>query len=244
MENHHLLQWRRAKNCISGNAGFRQIVAVDYDNDGWLDLWAVGEKSECGAISVFPFQEQTAQLSLDKLMVAVSNITILTWTAIRCDCRPGKRGPALPARRVATPIRKSKCNCLGTVPTPAPGCKVEIETGGLRLIRTVQRLPVSGGGEISHSGFVPVHYSTIWARSRCLSCKDRLRLGMDHSRRLLSIFVWVDGKHFRFVTDILGAAPLGLPMAEAAISRPIRRICLIGNERTFPGGRKLPATDH
>src|SRR5678815_6190914 len=34
----------RKEITFSGNAGFRQIVAVDYDNDGWLVLWEVKKK--------------------------------------------------------------------------------------------------------------------------------------------------------------------------------------------------------
>ena len=77
----------RKEITFPGNAGFRQIVAVDYDNDGWLDLWAVGEKSGCGAISVFPdFRNKQPNSALINSMAArcrKSTSLILTWTAIR-----------------------------------------------------------------------------------------------------------------------------------------------------------------
>ena len=34
----------RKEMAIQGRAPVRQLIAIDYDNDGWLDLWAVGEK--------------------------------------------------------------------------------------------------------------------------------------------------------------------------------------------------------
>ena len=47
------------------------------------------------------------------------------------------------------------------------GCKVEIETGGLRLSRTVQRLPVEvGRGETSEAGLVPGALVQLAARLR------------------------------------------------------------------------------
>jgi hypothetical protein len=44
----------------------------------------------------------------------------------------------------------------------------------------------------------------------------------------------VDGKRFRFVTDILGAAPLGLPVAEGRYTEANpKELIWIGNEQTF-----------
>src|SRR5262249_43548723 len=48
------------------------------------------------------------------------------------------------------------------------------------------------------------------------------------------LYAW-DGKRFRFVTDILGAAPLGLPLAEGHyIEADPEELVWIGNEQTFP----------
>ena len=48
------------------------------------------------------------------------------------------------------------------------------------------------------------------------------------------LYAW-DGKRFRFVTDILGAAPLGLPIAEGRyIEADPEEFVWIGNEQTFP----------
>jgi len=48
------------------------------------------------------------------------------------------------------------------------------------------------------------------------------------------LYAW-DGKRFRFVTDILGASPLGLPIAEGRyIEADPEEIVWIGDEQTFP----------
>jgi hypothetical protein len=54
-------------------------------------------------------------------------------------------------------------------------------------------------------------------------------------RKLLSVLYAWDGNRFRFVTDILGAAPLGLPIAEGRyIEADPEEFVWIGNEQTFP----------
>src|SRR5439155_686523 len=134
-----------------GIEGFRQIVAVDYDNDGWLDLWAVGEKIRVWRnLGLSGFQEQTAQLGLDKFDGgAVSEIHFADFDM---DCDPdvivalangglrylrNEGGNA--NSQVKVQLFGNRSNASGI------GCKVEIETGGLRLVRTVQRLPVELG---------------------------------------------------------------------------------------------------
>ena len=57
----------RREIAVPGTAGFRQIVSVDYDGDGWLDLWLIGEKIRVWRnLGLAGFQEQTAQLGLDQ----------------------------------------------------------------------------------------------------------------------------------------------------------------------------------
>jgi hypothetical protein len=48
------------------------------------------------------------------------------------------------------------------------------------------------------------------------------------------LYAW-DGQRFRFVTDILGASPVGLPMAEGRyIEADPDEYVWLGNESTFP----------
>src|SRR5438034_11308169 len=98
----------------------------------------------------FRFQEQTAQLGLDKFDGgAVSEIHFADFD-MDCDSdvivalangglrylrNEGGNGNS----QVKVKLFGNRSNAGGI------GCKVEIETGGLRLIRTVQRLPVEVG---------------------------------------------------------------------------------------------------
>jgi len=57
------------KFAMAGRGGVRQLVAVDYDNDGWLDLCAVGETLRFWRNrGLLGFQEQTHELGLDGLL--------------------------------------------------------------------------------------------------------------------------------------------------------------------------------
>jgi len=228
-----------------GVEGFRQLVAVDYDNDGWLDLWAVGERIRVWRnLGLSGFQEQTAQLGLDKFDGgAVSEIHFADFD-MDCDSdvivalangglRYLRNEGGNANSQVKVRLFGNRSNASGI------GCKVEIETGGLRLIRTVQRLPVEVGvWEISKAGFVPGALVQLAPRLRRGDFQLQgaaVRLGIDHSGRLLPyLYAW-DGTRFRFVTDILGAAPLGLPMAEGRfIEADPEEFVWIGNEQTFP----------
>jgi len=225
------------------NAG--QIVAVDYDNDGWLDLWAVGEKIRVWRnLGLAGFEEQTAKLGLDKFDGgAVSEIHFADFD-MDCDSdaivalangglrylrNDGGNGNS----QVKVQLFGNRSNASGI------GCKVEIETGGLRLIRTVQRLPVEVGvGKHQVLDSFLVHWFN-WPQGSAevpFNCREPL-LALELTLQEGScpyLYAW-DGKRFRFVTDILGAAPLGLPIAEGRyIEANPEEFVWIGNEQNFP----------
>jgi hypothetical protein len=53
----------KSELAVSDESVLRQIVAVDYDNDGWLDLWGVGEKlSVWRNLGLTGFEVQTIQV--------------------------------------------------------------------------------------------------------------------------------------------------------------------------------------
>jgi hypothetical protein len=235
----------RREIAFSGNAGFRQIVAVDYDNDGWLDLWAVGEKIRVWRnLGLSGFQEQTAQLGLDKFDGgAVAEIHFADFD-MDCDSdvivalangglRYLRNDGGNANSQVKVQMFGNRSNASGI------GCKIEIETGGLRLIRTVQRLPVEVGvGKHQTLDSFLVHWFN-WPQGSAevpVDCKEPL-FALELTIQEGScpyLYAW-DGKRFRFVTDILGAAPLGLPIAEGRyIEADPEEFVWIGNEQTFP----------
>lgn len=241
----------RKEIAFRGSKGCRQIVAVDYDNDGWLDLWTFGEKIQAWRnLGLSGFQEQTAQLGLDQFDGgAVSEIHFADFDR-DCDSdvivalvggglRYLRNEGGNANSQVKVHLFGNRSNASGI------GCKVEIETGGLRLIRTVQQLPVEVGvGKYQKLDSFMVHWFN-WPQGSAevaFNCKEPL-FALELSIQEGScpyLYAW-DGNHFKFVTDILGAAPLGLPVAEGRyIDANPEELVWIGNEQTFPSkGGKL-----
>jgi Tfp pilus assembly protein PilF len=235
----------RKEIAFSGSAGFRQIVAFDYDNDGWLDLWGVGDTIRVWRnLGLSGFQEQTAQLGLDKF--DGGSVSEIHFADFDMDCdsdvilalangglRYLRNDGGNANSQVKVQLFGNRSNASGI------GCKVEIETGGLRLFRTVQRLPVEVGvGKYRKLDSFLVHWAN-WPQGSAevpFNCREPL-LALELTLQEGScpyLYAW-DGKRFRFVTDILGAAPLGLPMAEGLyIEADPEEFVWIGNEQTFP----------
>lgn len=222
-----------------------QLVAVDYDNDGWLDLWAVGEKIRVWRnLGLSGFQEQTSELGLDRFDGgAVSEIQFADFDR-DCDSdvivalangglRYLRNEGGNANSQVKVQMIGNRSNASGV------GCKIEIETGGLRLLRTVHRLPVEVGvGKHQKLDSFLVHWFN-WPQGSAelgFNCKEPL-FALELTIQEGScpyLYAW-DGQRFRFVTDILGAAPLGLPMAEGRyIEADPEEFVWVGNEQTFP----------
>jgi hypothetical protein len=222
-----------------------RLMAVDYDNDGWLDLWATGEKIRAWRnVGLSGFLEQTTQLGLDGFDAgAVSEIHFADFDkdcdsdAVIALANGGLRylrnegGNANRQFKVA--LHGTRSNASGI------GCKVEVETGRLRLVRTVHRLPVEVGvGKHQTLDSFVVHWFN-WPQGSAevpFNCREPL-FALELTIQEGScpyLYAW-DGKRFRFVTDILGAAPLGLPVAEGRyIEADPEELVWIGNEHTFP----------
>ncbi|MFO1497685.1 MAG: hypothetical protein U1G07_04710, partial [Verrucomicrobiota bacterium] len=109
---------------------------------------------------------------------------------------------------------------------------------GLRLLRTVQSLPVEiGVGKYRKLDSFLVHWFN-WPQGSAdmpVDCHEPL-LALELTIQEGScpyLYAW-NGERFAFVTDILGAAPLGLPIAAGRYSDadPEEHVW-IGDERTF-----------
>jgi len=247
----------RREIAVSSEARIHQLLAVDYDNDGWLDLWAVGEKIRAWRnAGLSGFQEQTARLGLDKFTGgAVSEIHFADFDK-DCDSDAivalANGGLRYLRNEGASANGQVKVRMLGNRSNASGiGCKIEIETGGLRLIRTVDRLPVEVGvGKHQKLDSFLVHWFN-WPQGLAeapVDCKEPL-LALELTIQEGScpyLYAW-DGKRFRFITDILGAAPLGLPVAEGRyIDADPEEFVWIGNEQTFPvkdGSHQLQITE-
>jgi Tfp pilus assembly protein PilF len=247
----------RKEIALPGSADIRQIVAVDHDNDGWLDLWAVGAKIQVWRnLGLSGFQNQTAQLGLDRFEGgAVSEIHFADFD-LDCDSdvvialangglkylrnEGGNRNSQIKVRLFGT-----RSNASGL------GCKIEIASGGLRLSRTVHHWPVEVGvGKYQKLDSFLVHWFN-WPQGSAevpVNCREPLFASELSAQEGSCPFLYAwDGNGFRFVTDILGASPLGLPMAEGCyIEADPEEFVWIGNERTFPardGNYQLQITE-
>jgi hypothetical protein len=120
----------------------------------------------------------------------------------------------------------------------ALGVKVEITSGGLRLIRTVQKLPIEiGVGSATNLESVVVHWFNLAAANVDIPVDPRTQLPIFElilpEGSCPYMYAW-DGTGFRFVTDLLGAAPVGLPVADGVIIQADPdEYAWIGNETNF-----------
>ncbi|MBL9135350.1 MAG: VCBS repeat-containing protein [Verrucomicrobiales bacterium] len=238
-------------------APVRRLVALDHDNDGWLDLWAVGEGLRAwrnGGLS--GFQECSRALGLDRLSVgAVASIHVADFDS---DCDPdlvvalASGGLRFLRNEGGNAHQMVKVHLLGNRSNASGlGCKVEIEAGGLRLLRTVRQWPVEiGVGRHQRLDALLVHWLN-WPQGTTetpVRCEEPI-LAVEATIQEGScpyLYAW-DGTTFRFITDILGAAPLGLPVAEGRYIEPDpEELVRIGNEASFPprqGHRVISITE-
>lgn len=227
-----------------GASSITGLKLVDYDNDGWLDLVAVGagvrvwrNQGDAG------FRETTSELGFD----AIRGVTVETVTA--ADFRGqgavdflltladgslrfwGNDGGAVNHQLKARLIG-NRSNSSGL------GAKVEIAAGGLRLTRTVSELPVEiGVGKHRQLDSVTVRWFDLAVNTADVpSGKDPINLVELQlpTGSCPYLYAW-DGKGFRFVTDILGAAPLGLHLSDdRLIDADPDEFVRIGDEASFP----------
>lgn len=227
-----------------GDAGVRQVVAVDYDNDGWLDVCVVGDTLRLWRNQgLAGFQEQTAQLGLNA--AGIGPVAEVHFADFDRDCdsdlvvvllngglRYLKNEGGNANSQIKVQFFGSRSNASGL------GCKVEVRTGGLRVLRTVQQLPMEMGvGKSQKLDSFLVHWFN-WPQGSAevgFNCHDPIfasELSIQEGS-CPYLYAW-NGERFEFVTDILGASPLGLPLAEGRYieSKP-EELVWLGNEGSF-----------
>jgi Tfp pilus assembly protein PilF len=226
------------------NGLVRQIVPVDFDNDGWLDLWTIGDRVRAWRNrGLAGFEEQTTTLGLDSH--AFGTVLEIHFADFDRDCdqdailslaegglRYLRNNGGNTNGQIRVTMKGNRSNASGI------GCKIEIATGGLRLTRTVHQLPVEiGVGNHQVLDSFLVHWFN-WPQGSAevpVNCQEPL-LALELTIQEGScpyLYAW-DGETFRFVTDFLGAAPLGLPVAEGRyVEADPEELVWIGDEHTF-----------
>lgn len=205
--------------------GFKcnKVSPYDYDNDGWLDILAIGNGIRLWrSIGNEQFEDVTTKTGLEKykglkcLDVAFADfdndgdtdilVTLEDYSLKLFKNDGGNSNNQLKLRLVGT---RSNASALGV--------KVEVSAGGLRLQRVITQLPV----EIGVGKHVNIDAITIGWFDLTLSTVD-VKVE-PHQIELQEIYfpkgscpymyVW-DGEKFRFVSDFLGNAPLGLRISK------------------------------
>jgi Flp pilus assembly protein TadD len=218
------------------------LLGVDLDNDGWLDLLAYGKSGvrvwrNAGHAG---FSDVTKAFGLERAgavagMVAADfdgdgDTDLVTWsdTGLRFWRNDGgNRNRQLKLRLTGN---RSNTNSLGV--------RVELLAGDWRTSRTVRRNPLEiGVGQHRQLEAIKVHWFDLSTaqvdvpvgREMCTITEPTLPSGSCPY-----LYAW-DGQKFDFVTDILGAAPLGLPMNESRfVPADPEELLALGDETRFP----------
>jgi tetratricopeptide (TPR) repeat protein len=197
------------------------LLLFDYDNDGWLDILAYGNgvrvwrnRGKAG------FADTTADLGLTGLGtvdgVAAADfdndgdddLVFSSSTGLQYWRNDG--GNANKQLKLRLEGNRSNASALGV--------RVELASGRWHTIRTLQQLPFEiGVDEHDKLDVLKVHWSDLATTLVDVPVETNPLTLVELTLPTGScpyLYTW-NGKQFEFVTDILGASPLGLPVSES-----------------------------
>ena len=227
-------------------AGFpvSALTAVDFDNDGWLDLIASGNGLRVWRnLGAAGFRDVTVALSLDKLRGRIEFIAAADFDGdCDTDLALAVEGTGLQLLRndggnanhqLKLRLAGKRSNASGL------GIRVEVTAGNLRAWRTIQRLPIEFGmAKHATVDSVAVRWADGFVNNDDIKVDKCALVALDEIERPTGscpyLYAW-DGSRFRFVTDLLGAAPLGLPVSDTRfIDGDPTEFVWLGDEAAFP----------
>ncbi len=244
-----------ARSTVSlGGRPVAGLHLVDYDNDGWLDLiafgdqgaWAWRNRGHAG------FDEVTSALGLDR----VGGGTALVGADFDADgdtdfVASSADGLHFWRNDGGNANRQLKLHLVGKRSNAsALGVRVDVIAGNWRTSRTVRRVPLEiGVGDHGQLDAIKLHWFDLSTSLVDVPVKPE-PLAVDEptlpSGSCPYLYAW-DGKQFRFVTDILGAAPLGLPASKThLIPADPEEFLSLDDESQFPprdGAYEVRVTD-
>jgi tetratricopeptide (TPR) repeat protein len=214
------------------------VAAFDYDNDGWVDLVAVGDAKEGkGEIKLFRnlgpdgFKDVTVDVGLDKIQLKDPR-AIITGDYDNDGATDllitQNHGPALLLRNVVLPNPGGNQNHWLRLALKglndnksAIGTKVEVFSGGNRQKFEIygsngylgQNSPylTVGLGDAKEADIVRMLWPTGVLQDEIHVAGDKQQNLLEIDRRGSScptLFVW-NGEHYEFVADMLGAGVVG-----------------------------------
>jgi hypothetical protein len=214
---------------------------VDYDNDGWLDISAAGDGLRIWRnLGRAGFREMTEELRLSKVVHGhVTSIRAADFDQDGdTDLLLTLRGEGLQLLRNegGNANQQLKLRLFGNRSNASGlGIRLEVFAGNWRTSRTVSQLPIEiGVGQHQQIDSVNVHWSDL--ALNLVEIKVDSRTTLTTMEMILPtgscpyLYAW-DGKRFRFITDILGASPLGLRLTDDRfIEADTDELVWIGNE--------------
>lgn len=229
----------------TGNWQPTALKALDYDNDGWLDLAALGKGIRVWRnLGLAGFQEMTRQLGLDQVIQeSVTSLRaadfdqdgdsdwVVSLATGQLKLLRNEGGHANHMLKLHLVGNRSNASALGV--------KVEVKAASWHVLRTVTELPVEIGlGKHEKPDFVKARWSDLAVPVTLELKADPKMVWKVEEIELPTgscpyLYAW-DGAQFRFVTDLLGSAPLGLPVAENRfVEADPEEYVSLGGESTF-----------
>lgn len=222
-----------------------RVRALDYDNDGWLDVVAwgtdgfhvwrnrgsIGFENTTEALGLAPFQSRHI---LDLAAADFDGDCDLDWIVDVAG-----EGLKFLRNEGGSVNGLLKLRLLGNRSNAsALGVKIELAAGGWHTIRTVQQLPVEiGVGKRSQLDLVSTRWfdtrlDTTEVKPECQQPLTIFELVMP-TGSCPYLYAW-NGSQHRFITDLLGAAPVGLPVAPGRfIEADPDELVRLGGEQDF-----------
>jgi hypothetical protein len=202
----------------------QSLFPFDYDNDGWLDLIVTGSGLRVFRnLSEAGFRETTEDLGLNTFATLTTDAVTAADIDVDGDSDlvvhvPGQglkilRNDGGHANlQVKVQLFGNRSNASGF------GTRVEITSGQLRVGRRVDRLPVEiGVGQHAKLESLNARWLNLDLNNVDVDVDPRIPLPLWEltlpEGSCPYLYAW-DGTRYRFVTDLLGAAPLGLRVAE------------------------------